>query len=389
MKVKPAGQPAETIRRSLDARGGPKRFLVHPGETLAFRTKQGSVGVLQTVLSSDTDDVTVRYRLLKEAGSLRTMVLPGNEDTTSEIKQEKLEKKIRVVEALCTPAKGTLRDAIVRRYGEGFAVTSHYNITKSDNPASKYWLYKFCEKGSLLVCYDSESLSEVQWARYLESYSGQAMVEPLTDEEKLQRLKLRLKQLQLILLEHSKRFGKDTETSWGKAVSDVRVRMRFDRKTWPVGSDPSFQFDIGNKSNRTLFIAYPQSFKVEVDGQWHEANYTAYGYPRSIGTDGQMTYSVLLGDFLSDGSERLSVGKHTVRVAMYNIGERDESMDEKTPIRFGARKFEAISNPIEIEVVEPGKQVEDDWGRPVRGVRMRMYRSEQQLQFGQLTCLTH
>ncbi|MBL7152124.1 MAG: PD40 domain-containing protein [Phycisphaerae bacterium] len=262
-----------------------------------------------------------------------------------------LEALLGRIEALCVPAKGTLRHAVERRYGKGIAVNSADDLSEVDNPASTYWVYEFCENGTLLVCYDGESLAEVEWVRYIESYPVPNRSRSLMDEEKLRLLKLRQEQMVLIFAEHTKRFGEDTNTAWGKAADDVRVRIRADMKSWPVGSDPSFQFDIENEGNRTLFIAYPQSCKVEVDGKWHTANYTAYGYPRSIGTGGRMTYSVLLGDFLSDGAERLSAGKHTIRAALFHIGERDESSaDEKTPIRFGARKFEAISNPVEIEV---------------------------------------
>ena len=127
----------------------------------------------------------------------------------------------------------------------------------------------------------------------------------------------------------------EREEGWGEATDDVRVRLRDDRKNWPVGSDPSFQFDIGNEGSRTLFIAYPQLFKVEVDGQWHEPNYYTSGETRFISKGGQMTCSVSLSDYLSEGAERLSAGKHTIRAALFDIG---------------GGKFGAISNPVEIEI---------------------------------------
>ncbi|MHC4169270.1 MAG: MSCRAMM family protein, partial [Planctomycetota bacterium] len=319
-----------------------------------------------SVEKGDNGRVQIEYRKANATSGIGPEAdIPGPEA----VLRDRLEAEIREIESLCAPAKGTLRHAVERRYGKGIAVSSADDPSEVDDPASRYRVYEFFENESLLVCYDGESLAEVISARYVDPRSLKGRDGPPTDEEQLRELKPRLKQMQRILAEYTKRFGEDKKAAWGKATDDVRVRLRDDRRSWPAGSDPSFQFDIANKSRRTLYISYPQSFKVEVDGQWHEANYHAYGRPRSIGTGSQMTYSLLLGDFLPDGAERLSAGKHTVRAALFHIGERDESSeDEKTPIRFGARKFEATSNPVEIEVVAEyapwGENFDGDLGGP-------------------------
>ncbi len=267
-----------------------------------------------------------------------------------------LKAKIRKIESLCAPAKGTLRHAVQNRFGKGDPGRNAKAPRERGDPGSRYWLYEFCENGSLLICYDAESLDVVVWARYLDPYSAKGRAKPPTPEERLRELQQRLKQMQLILAEYKRRFGEDYKIAWGKAVEGVQVRVRADMAAWPTGADPSFQVDIRSRGKREPFIGYPQSFQVEVDGKRHTANFWASGWPRSVEPGGQLSYALSLGDFLSsqtgDRLTGLRRGKHTIRVVLSDAGFREEgSRGEKGAIRFGHNEFEAVSNPVEIEVI--------------------------------------
>ncbi len=157
------------------------------------------------------------------------------------------------------------------------------------------------------------------------------------------------------------------EPPWGQAVEGVQARLRAQQTNWNLGAIPRLFVDVRNQGQRRLLIVRQlHCCEVEVDGQWFRpANTRAIAARPSPFPPGRQYDNIVinLDSYWQETGEaarrlgkikrvtdRLTPGKHTVRVAVTATADKTEPSQ---PVR-------AISNPVEIEIMS----ARDTEGRP-------------------------
>jgi hypothetical protein len=157
------------------------------------------------------------------------------------------------------------------------------------------------------------------------------------------------------------------ENAWGVEVDGVQCRLRPDKLVWQVGEMPTFKLDVRNRGTRKdlAVILDPLAHQVVVDKlvcalRGEGAAPAAKPLPPGkqfdditfrlneqwlFGADfGAPPPARKIGNVDTNAKLKLTPGRHIVRVAVYADG------NEKVWVR-------TLSNPVEIEIVEPGKKL--------------------------------
>jgi hypothetical protein len=156
-----------------------------------------------------------------------------------------------------------------------------------------------------------------------------------------------------------------SDSPWGVEVDGVQCRLRADKLVWHTDEVPTFHVDIRNRSSRQdlSVVLHAASHQVLVDKlvcEWRGGNAPTTPLPPKKQLDairfrlddhwcygsffGAPPPARSIGNINLDAKFRLAPGRHTVRVAAYADGE-------------GKSWVRALSNPVEIEVIEPGKKL--------------------------------
>lgn len=138
---------------------------------------------------------------------------------------------------------------------------------------------------------------------------------------------------------------------WGEPVEGMQCRLQADRLVWAAGEWPSFTAGVRYTSDRppgqerSVWVGDTQEyFSIEIDGRWFHRKATSVAVPAAPFPSGGEKAGIAIGtkggwqDATGKAPEALTVGKHTVRVALVPIHR-----DSGEPMR-------AVSAPVQIEV---------------------------------------
>jgi len=119
-----------------------------------------------------------------------------------------LQSAILIIEQQCIPKTGTPRQDVESLFGSGTPLPKAPSKLPTKNPPpidSPRRAYKLCENGTLVVQYDSKW--NVLHANYPNPYStkGRILGRKQTDEQLINELEPRLKQMEAILKAYKKR----------------------------------------------------------------------------------------------------------------------------------------------------------------------------------------
>ena len=135
--------------------------------------------------------------------------LATNDDVKSKTISERIQllrSEINQLEARCTPAAGTTRSAVEKKFGPGKpSSSSKVPVQAPINSLDR--VYDFCTNGILWVRYDQNW--HVEQAHYFDPYQTKGLpfgstVEP---EQECRELEQRLEQMKQIAAEYEKKFG--------------------------------------------------------------------------------------------------------------------------------------------------------------------------------------
>ena len=129
------------------------------------------------------------------------LILIGCDKSTSQSKQiTELQNKLQSIEQQCVPQVGTSRQELEVIFGSGTPTTLSKISPKEPPPAdSPCRAYQLCENGTLFVIYDSDW--NVLRANYINpyGYGGMPYGWKPTNEQLINELEQRLKQMETIL----------------------------------------------------------------------------------------------------------------------------------------------------------------------------------------------
>jgi WD40 repeat protein len=155
------------------------------------------------------------------------------------------------------------------------------------------------------------------------------------------------------------------ETSWGRPVEGVQMRLRVEKAKWPTGVLPKLKVDLRNAGGNEFKSLKPATcyWELELDGQWYWSKAQLRGrtpiLPFGPGTqhnDLTMSLEKHMKWVSKKGDEPLELdpGRHTVRVGicMLAVEQDDGLLATWDPEKRG----EVIKSlPIEIEVLPAAK----------------------------------
>ena len=161
-----------------------------------------------------------------------------------------------------------------------------------------------------------------------------------------------------------------TASEWGEAVEGVRARLRVDKTTWKQGETIAFKADVRNRGGRELLVTLAQQpCEIEFDGKWHKwsGGFSLKSSPLPPGKKSKNVRISLLEPWRSEDGDGLplTIGKHTVRIAFPARAPNPKAPGAWLQIR-------AISNPVEIEIVDGVKQTAFEWGEEKHGLKTRL-----------------
>ncbi len=171
---------------------------------LKFHLASGMlVGLLETVKRTDQTcgmDMIQRTRHATTVTGFSIEAAPVIDETTVAA----LQKRVEELESQCTPARGTPRSTVEKKFGEGRPITGH-KTTRDGRPDSQMRQYEFCAEGILNVRYDDQWL--VRWAHYSNPYSTNGLLPGTVKSLETLYFELtpRVAQLERILAEYQKR----------------------------------------------------------------------------------------------------------------------------------------------------------------------------------------
>ncbi|MHC4559344.1 MAG: HEAT repeat domain-containing protein [Planctomycetota bacterium] len=172
------------------------------------------------------------------------------------------------------------------------------------------------------------------------------------------------------------------DSSWGESVEGLQVWLRTDKMVWRMGETPTFSLDLRNNGKKVFnYVRIMEAHcRIEYDGQWYiwadPIMISAPTWPLRPGIQVNGAIKVKLvksWGIKMGGKERLELtpGRHMVRVRF-------------TP---GGGEVQAVSNPVEIEILAVGvkpaimegvKQIDVlSWGEAVEGVQCRLRADKQ------------
>lgn len=139
----------------------------------------------------------------------QSQALKANEEKinlSSAQKVEELKQKIKYIDSICVPKKGTNRDEIENIFGQGKVLPPRASKLPfkeeipENSPRRSYQLFENC---TLVVRYDSQW--KVLFAHYTNPYSTKGRDKEPSHEELLFELEPRLEQMKIILEEYNKK----------------------------------------------------------------------------------------------------------------------------------------------------------------------------------------
>jgi len=180
--------------------------------------------------------------------------------------------------------------------------------------------------------------------------------------------------------------ARETDKEWGESVEGTQARLRVDKMQWQSGEIIPFHFDIRNHGKRELLVTQAQQpCEIEFDGKWYSWSgaYSLKASPLSPGKQHENIRVSLVEHWKSDDGDSLplTVGKHSVRVAIPARSPNPKSPEPLPPIR-------AISNAVEIEILAGDKHARFEWGEERDGLKTRLTSKTQAVRAGYSVLLT-
>jgi hypothetical protein len=129
-----------------------------------------------------------------------------------------IQDQIKHIESQLFPTKGTSRQEVESRFGKSIPPGPTKTAAKLADPSKHgLCLYRILHKKFLFVKYSNGKKQKVIWAKFTNSNAKKERAKELTAQERLEELKLQLKQMQSIMTEY--------KLNWSAAVNGLKGRL--------------------------------------------------------------------------------------------------------------------------------------------------------------------
>ena len=368
---------AQAVLRNLE--GPTSARVIGTPCVFAFRTREGSVGIMQLLPPpEDKPEVTVRYKLLKkskEADKFAIYLVEGrsaDSDLRGDLSKLTLASKpiLTLEDVLAVDATGGIYLRETARWL--LFADSGWEPDNRSKPEEDLKLQEREQRraigrgGPRTLGQQDPYVLVLDGKRVLAgrimSLVSSPMIQAIHYAEPARPVRIGVfDEQRKDLLDVLRREGK--EMRWGEAVRSVQCGLRADRTRWTADEMPTLA--VGVRNREPAYRA--RSLELELDGQWYQF--------KDPGTGGLLRAHIIPGELFQFGSGqdtnvgqfrlfegiwqrkadsgesnptgeedqmRLTPGKHVIRVAFvveYSGGGRDEPL------------LRALSNRAEIEIV--------------------------------------
>jgi len=364
----------ERLRRALLAAS--PYSLAHPGDsTLAFKTRDGGVGVLQILgLTEDRQGMRIRYKLVRPSSpaASRPTTRPGAAARASAGRLRRLWVALGSADyveadkaaAAMVSAGDEAVAFLAGRFAPARIDAARVRQLIADLGSARFAVRKKAHdefralgRGALPAVKEALKQAELSAeARARVDETVKHWTRPPAGDAQGRRIEAAERVLVGIGTARSSglldRLVREQWLPWGEAVKGVQCRLRAKRSAWQVGQWPDLQADLRNRGKRKLTMGVcPWSWDIQCDGVWYHAAARYSGDIRILSIEpgrqenGIPLYVEARWHWRSKARNRplaLKTGKHTMRVA-FRVALA------------GLGDCMVVSNPVAIEVVPAGK----------------------------------